>query len=189
MAVVKIEGGVVVAVFRDVATPADALKKYSVLAGSSLQAGDHPPGTLYKAGKFTPPGEPELRRGLTPARTRAALSAELGELRWKHEAGGVEVGGVRVQSDELSQAKMKNALDLLRAGVLTGPIKFKGAAGFVDVDEPTLAAMVAAVALHVQAAYALEAEFDALVKADSLTSLAELRRSWKRRTEPDPAPA
>ena len=56
MAVVKIEGDEVVAVFRDVATPAEALEKYPALAGSHLEAGDHPPGTRYQQhGRIDPP--------------------------------------------------------------------------------------------------------------------------------------
>lgn len=194
MAVVQIEGGVVVAVFRDVLNVGAARKKYPALAGAHLVAGDHPPGMRFKAGKFTPPGEPELERGLTAEQIRDALLAELARLRWRFEVAGVVVGGVAFRSDPESQAKMKNARDFLREGVLTAPIKIKGvaafvgvdepasAAGFVDVDEPALAAIVAAVAVHVQRGYTLEAEVAALVESAEVETLSDLHYRWEFRT-------
>ncbi len=181
MPVVKIIGGEVVAVFRDVADVAAALAKYPALAGAHLEAGDHPPGMRYKAGKFTPPAEPELERGLTAKQIRAALAADLARRRWQIEVGGVEVGGAMVRSDPASLSRLKNALDFLRAGILSAPVKIKTASGFVDVDEPQLAAMVAAVAQHVQAAYDREAELAALVEAGQIKTLADLRVGWKAR--------
>ncbi len=182
MAVVQIEGGVVVAVFRDVPNVGAARKKYPALAGAHLVAGDHPPGMRFKAGKFTPPGAPELERGLTAEQIRDALLAELAGLRWRFEVAGVVVGGVAFRSDPESQAKMKNARDFLREGVLTAPIKFKSAAGFVDVDEPALAAIVAAVAVHVQRGYTLEAEVAELVVAAEVETLSDLHYRWEFRT-------
>ena len=57
MAVVKIEGGVVVQTWRDVKTVADAVAKYG-FSPSDLVEADHPPGTLYDGSSFSPPSPP-----------------------------------------------------------------------------------------------------------------------------------
>ena len=57
MAVVKIEGGVIVQTWRDVKTVADAVAKYG-FSPSDLVEADHPPGTLYDGSSFSPPSPP-----------------------------------------------------------------------------------------------------------------------------------
>ena len=72
MAVVKIEGGIVIQTWRDVETVADAVTKYG-LNPADLVEGDHAPGTLYDCSSFSsppPPSPPE------PAATGAQMIYE-----------------------------------------------------------------------------------------------------------------
>ncbi len=55
MAVVIIEGGVVVLTLRDVKTVAAARKKYPALSNKMVVVGDKPSGTKFANGKFTVP--------------------------------------------------------------------------------------------------------------------------------------
>jgi len=55
MAVVEIAGGKVIATYQDVADVAEALEKYPHLSVAQLAMGNHPEGTLFANGAFTPP--------------------------------------------------------------------------------------------------------------------------------------
>lgn len=112
--------------------------------------------------------------GGTWVESKAVLKEHAKARRHAAEYGGIAVAGVAVATDAASQAKIKMALDLLAAGVIAGPIKFKADNGWFDLGQAALAAVVAAVALHVQACYAKEAEISAAIDAGTIATAAAI---------------
>ena len=73
-----------------------------------------------------------------------------------------------------ARTAMDQALAKLRDGTLTAPINFVLGGQALSVDEPALAAMVAAIAKHVQASYDVQAQALADIAAGTITTEAEI---------------
>lgn len=89
--------------------------------------------------------------------------------RWRVETGGITVGGVPVATDRESQSLITGA----HAYVQINPgvtIKYKSGAGFIDLDAATVTAVATAVAAHVQACFAAEADLSAAITDGTITT-------------------
>ena len=105
--------------------------------------------------------------------TVAELKAYAAQKRWQVEAGGIVVAGVAVATDDRSMALINGTVGYLDDGG-TGPIKFKAASGWVDVDAATILAIKQAIGAHIQACFAAEAAVDAAIDAGTITSIAAI---------------
>lgn len=110
---------------------------------------------------------------LDPAEAIANLKAYAARKRFEIETGGLLVGGIDVATDRESQALINGAYAAMQLdpGRL---IKWKGINGFVEVDAAAMTAIAEAVASHVQACFAAEAEIVAAISAGTISSKAEI---------------
>lgn len=104
-----------------------------------------------------------------PARLKSYLAAK----RYAVETSGITVSGVEVPTDRDSVATIKVARDLVREGLLA-TIPFKAKNGFVTMNQAALDAVVAAIAAHVQACFAKEADLAAAIDAGTVTTAAAI---------------
>lgn len=109
----------------------------------------------------------------TLAERKAALLAELAQKRWEIETGGVTVGGSPIMTDRESQALISGAFALVQQHPDT-TIRFKTPSGFVTLDAEQMTAIAIAVAQHVQACFALEADIAADIASGEITTTAEI---------------
>jgi hypothetical protein len=97
-------------------------------------------------------------RAPTQDEMRADLLAYAGRKRRAVEEGGTTVNGLRYESDRTTQQMLTSAV--LAAQAVGGPTEFKWktADGFVTLTAEQVQAIAVVVSLHVQAAFATEAE-------------------------------
>lgn len=101
------------------------------------------------------------------------LVAYAADKRWRVETGGITVGGVPVATDRESQGLITGA----HAYVQINPgvtIKYKSGTGFIDLDAATVTAVATAVAAHVQACFAAEADVAAAIQRGDILTLGEV---------------
>lgn len=113
---------------------------------------------------------------------RAALRVELARIRWEHETGGIEVGGLTVPTDRETQAIVDRMVKAYADGDLTGAISFKrGDGDWVTIDEASARLIKKFGAQHVQACFKRECEIDGLI-ADAPDQAAldaiDLEEAW-----------
>lgn len=108
---------------------------------------------------------------LEPAECRANLQAYAARKRYEVETGGITLNGVNVATDRESQALVNGAY----AAVQRDPqrvIQWKGINGFVALNSTAMTAIADAVAAHVQACFAVEAEVVAAIGGSTIMSKA-----------------
>jgi len=121
---------------------------------------------------------PDVEQGWTydgvafaaPVTPPVDLVAYAANKRWRVETGGIMVGGMPVATDRESQSLITGA----HAYVLANPdvtIKYKSGAGFVELDAPTVTSVATAVAAHVQACFAAEADVVAAIQRGGVLTL------------------
>lgn len=141
--------------------PAQGMPAWSPGVGLSLVAHETAAiGWQADGGTLMPP---------TVERLDTDLYAYAADKRWRVETGGISVGGVPVATDRESQSLITgaHAYAQINPGVM---IKYKSGAGFVDLEAATVAAIATAVAAHVQACFATEADVAvAIERGDVLT--------------------
>lgn len=102
-----------------------------------------------------PPGEGYIWRNGWTLPDLPTLQARLRErvtaLRWQHETGGIDVGGVRVLTGIEDQNRIASVLVATPESV-----DFKAASGWVTLTLAELSAVAAAIASHVQACFTAE---------------------------------
>lgn len=123
------------------------------------------------------------------AAVRAALFADLAEVRWQRETGGVTLpDGTGLPSDEGTARKLTSAVTSLQNGMIAEPVSWKFPDGWQDLTQVQIEAAAAAVAQHVQACFEAErtvsgqiealtdaeaAEFDVQAEFDSALAAGE----------------
>ena len=110
---------------------------------------------------------------LAPQSLPVDLAAYAAQARWALEVGGITVDAMPVDTSRDSQALVHGAVTMAQ----TDPdfsFKFKTAAGFVDLDAATILAVGAAVAGHVQACFAWEAEMLTQIASGTINSEADI---------------
>lgn len=85
-----------------------------------------------------------------------AMLAQLADIRYQHETGGITVAGVPIATDRESQAIVDRIVKAYDDGDITGDVDFKSPAGWVSIGEATIRAIKAAGAQHVQASFSYE---------------------------------
>lgn len=103
---------------------------------------------------------------------RATLFADLAEIRWQRETGGVTLpGGISLPSDEGSARKLTSAVTSLQSGMIAEPVSWKFPGGWQDLTQVQIEAAAAAVAQHVQACFGAErvvsGQIEALTDAEA----------------------
>lgn len=107
------------------------------------------------------------------AKAKADLLAYAASMRFRRETGGIVVAGQPVATDRESQALISGAYALVQAQPDT-TIRFKTPSGFVTLGSTQMAAIAVAVAQHVQACFALEADIAGDIEAGEVTTLAAI---------------
>lgn len=107
-------------------------------------------------------------------------AAELANLRWQQEIGGVTLpDGVRILTTREAQAQLAGAVTALTEGHVTPPIEWKAASGWVDLSAESLRAASRIVARHVQASFASERKVARYIGAEGVTARATLRALFR----------
>ncbi|MCM0018491.1 MAG: DUF4376 domain-containing protein [Tagaea sp.] len=104
------------------------------------------------------------------AQAKAARVTEVKALRWQKEVAGLVYLGVKVATDEISQAKLGNTVLLSQYAPEPFAIQWSGIDGTLTLDKPQLIAMGVAVGTQVQALFAVQrAKIEAI---EALTTVA-----------------
>ena len=131
-----------------------------------LEAGDAGPGWLLVDGALVPPDAP------APALTLEELKQQLREratqLRWEHETGGIDLGGVRVLTGIEDQNRIATAMIGAPA-----TLNFKAESGWVTLTLEQLQGIAAAITAHVQACFSAERVHHEAI--DALETLEEVQ--------------
>lgn len=101
------------------------------------------------------------------------LVAYAAQVRWQKEVGGIEVGGMTIDTTRESQAMITGAYAYSQANPAE-MIQFKEASGWVTLDAPTMAAIATAVGAHVQSCFALEANIAGQIANGTITTTGEI---------------
>ena len=111
--------------------------------------------------------------GWSPEPAPVDLYAYAASKRFAVETGGTVLNGMQIMTDRASQSLITGAYNYVQANpdVL---VKFKTAAGFVEVTATQMTAIANAVGAHVQAAFAAEGEINQQIIAGTLTTPAEI---------------
>jgi len=109
-----------------------------------------------------------------PALSHEVLSQYAATKRYEAETSGILVGGNAIRTDRESQAMITGAFAFSQIAPDGTEIKFKTAAGFAVLSKSDVAAVALAVAQHVQACFAKEADVVASIAIDEITTRAEI---------------
>ena len=115
----------------------------------ALEAGSAGPGWLLVDGVLVPPDSPAPAVTLDDAKRQ--LRERASALRWQHETGGIDIGGVRVLTGTEDQNRIASALIGAPA-----TLDFKSESGWVTLTLAELQGIAAAIAAHVQACFSTE---------------------------------
>ena len=113
------------------------------------EAGSAGPGWMLVDGVLVPPDSPAPVVTLDDAKQR--LRERATQLRWEHETGGINVGGVRVLTGTEDQSRIASALIGAPA-----TLDFKAESGWVTLTLAELQGIAAAITAHVQACFSAE---------------------------------
>ena len=115
------------------------------------------------------------------AAARAARQADLAELRWQHETGGLTLpDGRTVMTTRESQAQIAGVVQSINAGLISEPIDWKLASGWAALSAQDVQELARADTTHVKTCFAAErqvAEWLAAQPGD--VSAADLRTAFQ----------
>ena len=116
----------------------------------------------------------ELRQVFAASCPGGMLDTYLAAKRFEFETGGITVGGQLIATDRESQALVNGAFNFVAQSPST-IVKFKKADGtFAEMNATAVSAVAMAVAAHVQACFAKEAELSSLITAGTITTRADV---------------
>lgn len=91
------------------------------------------------------------------AEARAKAYADLADLRWQRETGGVTLPvGLHIITTRESQAQIAGVMQSIAAGLIAEPIDWKLASGWVEISAAQMTEIAQAVADHVKRCFAAE---------------------------------
>lgn len=97
---------------------------------------------------------------------KAARRADLANIRWEHETGGINVDGLAVPTDRETQTIVDRLVKAFDDGDLSDPVSFKRSAGdWLTIDAETARLIKRLGAQHVQACFARECVLDGEIAA------------------------
>lgn len=105
------------------------------------------------------------------------LNAYLADKRYRVETGGIVVPGDALMTcwtDRATQGMLARTVQLLDKGMLTEPVKVKIPGGFTNLTRMQVEAISAAVAIHVQACFNIEADLAEKIASGLITTTAEI---------------
>lgn len=106
------------------------------------------------------------------------LTAYAASRRYAVETGGILLNGMQVMTDRASQSLITGAYNYVQANP-SALVKFKTAAGFVELTATQMTAVANAVGAHVQASFAAEAAVDAAISGGTIKTFADIdATSW-----------
>jgi len=111
--------------------------------------------------------------GWSPEPASVDLYAYAASKRYSVETSGIVINDMRVMTDRASQSLITGAYNYVQAnpGVT---VKFKTAAGFVELTALQMTAIANAVGAHVQASFAAESEVNGRIISGAITTKAEI---------------
>jgi hypothetical protein len=104
---------------------------------------------------------------------RALLLDHSASARWRKETGGINLAGQPIATDRESQGLISGAFALVQQQPET-TIRFKTPSGFVTLDAAQMTVIAIAVAQHVQACFAIEADIAGDIASGEITTTAEI---------------
>ncbi len=111
--------------------------------------------------------------GWSPEPAPVDLYAYAASKRYAIETGGIVINGMSITTDRASQSMITGAYSYVQANP-TVTVKFKTAAGFVELTAEQMTAVANAVGAHVQASFAAEGEVTSRIVAGTITAKAEI---------------
>ncbi len=111
--------------------------------------------------------------GWSPEPAPVDLYAYAASKRYAIETGGIVINGMSITTDRASQSMITGAYSYVQANP-TVTVKFKTAAGFVELTAEQMTAVANAVGAHVQASFAAEGEVTNRIVAGTITAKAEI---------------
>ncbi|MFT4002064.1 MAG: DUF4376 domain-containing protein [Rhizobium sp.] len=111
--------------------------------------------------------------GWSPEPAPVDLYAYAASKRYAIETGGIVINGMSITTDRASQSMITGAYSYVQANP-TVTVKFKTAAGFVELTAEQMTAVANAVGAHVQASFAAEGEVTSRIIAGTITAKAEI---------------
>jgi hypothetical protein len=88
---------------------------------------------------------------------RAQRMAELADLRWRHETGGITLpDGTRVLTTRDCQAQLSSAVQMMKSGLMSGPVDWKLESGWQQLSAEQIETVATAVLAHVRTCFAVE---------------------------------
>jgi hypothetical protein len=118
-------------------------------------------GPQFRVEPLTPE---ELADRFTEA--KAAKRADLANIRWEHETGGINVDGLTVPTDRETQTIVDRLVKAFDDGDLTDPVSFKRSAGdWLTIDADTARLIKRLGAQHVQVCFSRECVLDGEIAA------------------------
>lgn len=128
---------------------------------------------------MTPEEIAEFEASRAPAPLNVtALRAYLAQVRWQKETGGITVAGITVHTDDRSKMMLMGARVHAAADPgFTAPWKTSDGS-FVILDAATITALSNAVLAHVNACFAREAEVQAAILEEAVTTTAAIDEAF-----------
>jgi hypothetical protein len=109
-----------------------------------------------------------------PPPTLEALNEYLASKRYTIETSGIVLNGLPVWTDRGTQGMLSRVVQLLDRGTLTPPLNIKTPAGHLALSAEQIGAIGDAVALHVQAAFDVEATVSGQIINGTITTFAQI---------------
>jgi len=120
-----------------------------------------------------PPSLQAVVAGWSPEPVPVDLYAYAATKRYAVETGGIVIDTMRVMTDRQSQSLITGAYNYVQANPEV-TVKFKTAAGFVELTAAQMTAIANTVGAHVQASFAAEGEVDKQIIAGTITTTTEI---------------
>lgn len=106
---------------------------------------------------------------------RAQAQERLATLRWTHETGGLTLAdGSVMGTSRDAQSQIANAAQAVQAGLITAPMPWKTAQGWVDLSPAAVLDMAAQVQQHVQACFTAERLVSEQINASDMPGALDL---------------
>lgn len=114
-----------------------------------------------------------------PALSKERLAAYAADKRWQVMVAGLTVNGVQIPGDDTATTRLKAARDLLRDNAITEPVTVVIGLAAFSATEAELTAIINALAVRQQAAFAVQGAVVADINAGTITTCEQIdEQSW-----------
>ena len=84
------------------------------------------------------------------------VAARLAWVRWRRETDGTLLGDTALDTDRVTQSVIVGTVNSLERGMISPPVDWKTAAGWIEIDQATAENIGQAIAQHVQRCFTAE---------------------------------